>query len=483
MRSKLLYLFLSVIFLSGCTNEFSEVESDISDPDSRIYDALYRKDFSLKSKTVKTDIVQSNNLETVSFGIFNQDVFGKTKASLVSQALPVSFEIPYTVLDTASIKIESVKLYIPYFTTEDNGIIKIDSLYSNNPIKLSIYKNDYLIRDVNPESNDISERQKYYSNKTDGSNIISDDYLKKDILFLEENFKFTDSIHKVSEDISLKPGVYIESTNKVYWKEFLKGLLENNIDNNTSFNNYFRGLYIETDEINEQGSMISVKLTDAFIDINYTVENTNENYSYILNFSGNNINFFESEDIGTSGEKVYLKGNNGYLSEIEIFNRDENGDSEELENLRDSNWLINEANIVLKVDQSTKNTDLPYRLFIYNSERNSTLIDYDLDVENTNRPALSKINHLKPLQETDEGAKLYKIRITEHIKGLLRGNNNDKLIISVSSNVNIDKNEVKYDILNFEEYNTPESSVTYPKGVVLDKEDIYLEMYYSELNK
>ncbi len=90
---------------------------------------------------------------------------------------------------------------------------------------------------------------------------------------------------------------------------------------------------------------------------------------------------------------------------------------------------------------------------------------------------------MKPLQEVDSNTKLYKIRVTEHIKGLLRGNENDKLIISVSSNVNLDKNEVKYDILNFEEYNIPESSVTYPKGVILDKEDIYIEMYYSELNK
>ena len=80
--------------------------------------------------------------------------------------------------------------------------------------------------------------------------------------------------------------------------------------------------------------------------------------TYVINFSGNRINFFDDDFISIpdgneddGDEKLFLKGATGSMAVINLFNGDEEGNSAEFEDFKSKNWLINEANLVFYVDQ------------------------------------------------------------------------------------------------------------------------------------
>ena len=85
------------------------------------------------------------------------------------------------------------------------------------------------------------------------------------------------------------------------------------------------------------------------------------------------------------------------------------------------------------------NNDEPERIYLYNYEQNSALIDYFLDQSVSSLTINAKINHLEPLVRdslNDERGIKYKIRITEHLNNLiLRDSTNAKLALGVISDV------------------------------------------------
>ena len=113
----------------------------------------------------------------------------------------------------------------------------------------------------------------------------------------------------------------------------------------------------------------------------------------------------------------------------------------ELENLRNQEWLINEASLKLYVDQDKmiSGDNEPERIFIFDTESGSILVDYFDGTLNETNPINSVTSHLERLtRDSDENGEFYKIRITQHIINILnRGEENVKLGISVSQNVNI----------------------------------------------
>ena len=91
------------------------------------------------------------------------------------------------------------------------------------------------------------------------------------------------------------------------------------------------------------------------------------------------------------------------------------------------------------MNQGFSNNDEPERIYLYNYEQNSALIDYFLDQSVSSLTINAKINHLEPLVRDslndDRGIK-YKIRITEHLNNLiLRDSTNAKLALGVISDV------------------------------------------------
>ena len=129
-----------------------------------------------------------------------------------------------------------------------------------------------------------------------------------------------------------------------------------------------------------------------------------------------------------------------------------------------ANKIINEAYIEFYVDQTQNIQSEPDRIYLYNFEQSTALIDYFLDQSVSSTTINAKINHLEPLTRdgdsiTGEGIK-YKIRITEHLNNLIiRDSTNAKLGLVVTSNVG--------SIDNFSILNSGEEDIDFPSGAIL----------------
>ena len=219
--------------------------------------------------------------------------------------------------------------------------------------------------------------------------------------------------------------------------------------------------------------------------------------NFAMNFNNNRVNFLDSNfmtipegDPIDGDERLYLKGGDGSMAIINLFNGDEEGNSDELEDFKAQNWLINQAQLVFFVDQDAIMGKEPERVIIYDLNNNTPLIDYFIDQSVSATQINAKIDHLKPLERVDddpEGAGIkYKIEITEHINNIfLRDSTNVKLGLMVTSNVNtIDG----LDVLDDDDVSRVLSgAVLSPRGTVLfgnnttdEEKKVQLEIFYTE---
>lgn len=228
--------------------------------------------------------------------------------------------------------------------------------------------------------------------------------------------------------------------------------------------------------------------------------------TFQMNFAGNIINLVENNnftvtdgDSQNGDEYLYLKGGLGSMAVVNLFNGDENGDSDELEDFRSKNWLINEANIIFYVDQSLMLEDEPDRVFLYDLENKIPLRDYFLDQTIDPTSGKAVVNHLGPLERvgdesTGQGIQ-YKIRITEHLNNIYANDStNVKLGLFVTSGVSDTQNLKLKDFdetnPNFQIENIISSAVLTPKGTVLHGSNspdptkrVKLQIYYTEPNE
>ena len=189
-------------------------------------------------------------------------------------------------------------------------------------------------------------------------------------------------------------------------------------------------------------------------------------------------------DQSIGNENIYLKGGEGIISTLDLFSgfiTDDSGEEiSEFDHFKQFFYdevsdepirIINEAYIEFFVNQNFSNNDEPERIYIYNYEQNTALIDYFLDQSVSSLTINAKINHLEPLVrdslDDDKGIK-YKIRITEHLNNLiLRDSSNAKLALGVISDVASVQN---YKILNdseTEDKSLASGVILSPKGTIL----------------
>lgn len=125
--------------------------------------------------------------------------------------------------------------------------------------------------------------------------------------------------------------------------------------------------------------MFLLDLTQANITLSYTYDDfdpeteqtvTSER-DYVINLlsgtqaggiNGNAVNVFEDEmlppdvagalDSDENASRIYVKGG-ATLAEIRLFDELENGGSAIINEIKQNNWVINEANLVFYVDRET----------------------------------------------------------------------------------------------------------------------------------
>ena len=181
------------------------------------------------------------------------------------------------------------------------------------------------------------------------------------------------------------------------------------------------------------------------------------------------------------------------MMEVDLFSDGSGNDI--LGEIKSKGWLINEANLTMYVDKET--IDMgggliePSRLYLYDIETKAPVVDYFIDNSAGQKPKDQKAVHggIIEVDEDKRGIK-YKIRISEHVKNIIRNDSlNRKLGLVVSSDITNaintelrDNNELGY---------IPLSTVINPLGTVLygpspdpsnyDKR-IRLELFYTEIN-
>ena len=522
MKLNLYIILISFFIFQSCDKELTSFDSDVINSENAIDFLTGELDYSILSKSEIINPVQSNNLPSFLIGKYNHPQFGNSYANFVGQMVPADYNHDFG----DNVELDSVILSIPYYSraidTDENLDVtyEIDSVYGNNPIKISIYKNNFFLRTFDPfQSFDSS--QNYFTNGSLSNNEQIDiSQLEGQLLFEIDDFvPNANQINLTAVDTSgetyisqkLAPALRfkLNNPNNNFWETLFfnnEGLP--NLSNEPDFKEFFRGLYIKTEGLNSSGSMMLLNLasSNAKLTIHYTSDNevvnndtgsTDDNltnqHEYVLNFSGNLVNIFENENLvdvnGTNtvdgNENIYLRGGEGIITTLDLFSGSLiNDNGEEIsefdhfkdffyDNISDSpKRLINEAYIEFYVNQNFINSDEPERIFIYNYEQNTALIDYFLDQSVSSTTINAKINHLVPLIKdslNDNRGIKYKIRITEHLNNLvLRDSSNSKLGLGVMSNISSVQN---FTILGDEDSNSNNSLaagiILSPKGTIL----------------
>lgn len=490
-------IFLLVVTMISCEDEFAETGSDFVN--SIEIQPAYEMD-NLATYSEKINSVQSNGYNNYFLGKYNDPIYGTSEASILTQLI-LSESNPDFGTDP---EIDSVVLTLPFYSrqVEENEYV-LDSVYGNGSFTLNIYESNQFLRNFDPgEDGEFEESQLYYSDQLSElqSNIENTPLATSEVITPSEMTESMILFNQLTEDnidtVSVSPRIRMNLpvdyfTEKIFDESNSEFLVSNN-----SFINYLRGFYLKAEQESSENimSMFNMNGDDANITIYYRTMRAapsteiiedpelEERYeTYELNFNGNKLNLYENDfsvDLSDQNqaegeENIYLKGGEGSVGVIDLFNGPDSNDdgvSDELEELRNNNWLINEANLDFYVNEdiATSNENLINRILIYDLDNETVLEDFQRDPTASENPLTSRSIHLGRLQEKDNGDKFYRIRLTNHINNIINNNeDNVRLGLVVLDNVNtpqlIDVRESNLDILN----STISKSFTMPKGTVL----------------
>jgi len=387
----------------------------------------------------------------------------------------------------------------------DSGstVYDLDSITGNEQakFKIKVSELDYYLRSYDPNSN-FEKFQQYFSNNQIPLNF-SGKVLFNDEIQINPNelvFWNEDNPDTVDEDESktlkerLSPRLRIPLDKDFFQKKVIDNEGSEKLSNNESFKLYLKGLIIEAYDFDEPLHMI-LNFREAEVRLVYDFKKYNKNGTdddtsddeieeeekiYNLKLDGYRINSIKNEpypsnittqisDTVNNPQSVFLKGGEGIMAEIELFKNNDGVNL--LDEIKQKEWLVNEANLTMYIDQnmitSYGGIVEPNRLYLYDLKTKQPLIDYFIDETNGQKDSQKKIVH-GGIIELDENKKglLYKIKITEHVKNVIRKDStNVKLGLVVTSDISSSLNTEVKDSRQIEFI--PTASVINPFGTVL----------------
>ncbi|HEY9186188.1 MAG TPA: DUF4270 domain-containing protein [Salegentibacter sp.] len=485
--------FMAVSFvLVACDDEFSTVGGEIIENPTDVE----LRELEVKTYSKKINSVQTNNLSDYLLGVYSDPIYGETRASIFSQ-LSLTTTNPGFGDNT---KLDSVVLTIPFYSTEgesdEDGNIEysLDSIFGEGSFKLSVQESRYFLADFDPDA-DFQSRQKYYS---DQQGLIEQN-LVGDVLY--ENDDFLPSSEAIvnygydevgeADTTTTGPALRIKLPVDYFQQKIISKEGSSELSNNNNFRDYFRGLFIKAEANNEPGSLMLLNLGEGDVNLYYTYEEEETNDdgdletlekggSYQLKFGSNAVNTFEGEfpedviqaitaaDTENGDENIFLKGGEGSMAVIELFE-----DDTVLEELKENNWLINEVNLQFYVNQDLMmGAQEPDRLYIYDLENNRIIADYSFAEQfigdfNPEDPSESLKTFSQPLERNENGSGIkYNLNLTQHVNEIINNDGeNVKLGLVITQNINETANSAVRG--SGEITRVPAMSVLAPLGTVL----------------
>ncbi|MBA0885087.1 DUF4270 domain-containing protein [Flavobacterium undicola] len=514
---KIILIAISVVFLSSCDKDFNSIGDDLVGDD---HFGLEGMTHDVLSYNQKTGPVQSNNLPVNALGVYEDAVFGTTKADFVTQ---VTLSSVNPVVDMSlNPVIDNVILSVPYFshvtatdaTTGANTYV-LDSIYGpeTGKIKLSVYENGYFMRDLDP-STAFLEPQKYYSNQSsDFENLKKPIRLNDGAIAENDEFFFDNKEFEVKttvdskETITRTPPAMRLSLNKDYFKtRIIDAVAAGKLITNDVFKNYFRGLYFKVEKsgsnsarlamMNFKAGTVTVNFKEDGVEVVKNADGTTTNKpirvdrSIVLNLTGNTVSLLSNTNQpsydtaitnpnSTAGDsRLYLRGGEGSMAVLELFNKTDvrgyntdgnptvggNGVSDELEDLKElaikKKLLINEANLVFHLDATTMGLNkIPNRIYLYDLTNSAPVLDYLYDGTAVANAKTGHLIYSGILNPTNTSDKTYKIRLTSQIRNLVK--NRDAANVKLGVVITEDVNNITMNNLR--------SSLTLPGGTILTK--------------
>ncbi|WP_420570809.1 DUF4270 domain-containing protein [Kordia sp.] len=479
-----LVVLLMVLGFVACDDEFSTVGDEIIENNN--FSTELFADTQIRAYNKRLNPVQSNGMPVYQLGKNVDPVYGTTFSSLTVQASLVSDNPTFgdksqededeDMTDFEEMEVVTeVFLNIPYFSTStvnDDGEIEVevDSLYGATevPFRLRVQELTYFLRAIDENG----DPQAYFSDQDFSSNVGVTLYDNPAYLIDKDQVEVieTDANGEIVRDENdepvieetLSPRIRVELDAAFFQQRIIDNEGSIKLSNNNVFRaeDLFRGLHITADNAE---ALMMLDFQNANIEVNYVYQKVNtqgntdpsddqaepEKASFTLSLSTANIvNTFSTptftQDVTANENNLFLKGGEGSMSIIELFgpDTDNNGVADQLEEIRENGWLINDANLVFYVNRDTQVDAAidPQRIYLYNMNDNVPLDDYVVDQSvNPTSPSLSKVVHggILELDDNDEPL-LYKIRLTEHINNLIRKDStNVKLGLVSSSDIRV----------------------------------------------
>ncbi|MFT7350978.1 MAG: hypothetical protein ACI9XR_000704 [Flavobacterium sp.] len=521
-------LALLVTAIISCDKEFDELGSGVlgDNPNNYLFSKI---NSDVVAYNYATGAVQSNNLGLNALGVYTNPAFGTTKASYVSQ-LELALANP-TFNNPTSITIDSVYIYVPYFnkfvsTSADaeTSTYTLDSIRGAGNFKLGIYENGYYLRNFDA-SGQLQTPQKYYSNQASDFDAV----IGNNGVALKEitEFKFSaDEIRLTYQKDNntivkskLAPGMFLLLDKNLNDYGFFKQKIFNaptgSLTNNSSFKDYFRGIYLkaENNVSSSDGTMASLNFAGGYIQIIYhqdklpvpTSGDLRERKELRLNLAGNSVNLYEnannaaySNALATANttigdERIFIKGQQGSVAVINLFT--EAGENS-LVNLKNKGWLINEANLTFYIDKDAMgNSPEPNRIYLYNLDDNTPIVDY-FETSTSVNPKFNKLvfgGIAEKENSTDTKSSKYKIRLTAHVNNIINNDStNVRLGLAVTELITNTASASLRNPTNTEINRIPVTSVINPLGTILyggvnspnvpAAKKMKLEIYYTKPN-
>lgn len=436
-------------------------------------------------------------------GVYSDNEFGTLKASIVSQlSLPATGDA-YNY--GTNYGIDSVLMVIPYQATKEDNLtdgkpkFSIDSVFGNADVafQLGVYELKTFLNTLDPI--DPSKSAIYYSDK---------EFQKGDTPFYLGNFKVNpnDTVSYIkrympngitSYDIDtikqadLSPSIKIPLNENAIQQLFVDNAAGAEFQSLDNFQRYFRGLYIEAEALTSNKShLISLGMTNAKMIIYYSKDedeetdtdlngngvngeqNVRTKHNYEFSFGAVKSNVFKRDYTVShqSGEdRLYVQGAAGSIATIELFN------NENLSELQQNNWLINDANLIFYVDQNAASSIAPEQLFIYNYDENLQITDVMTE-------GIGAVGGL--LERDDEGKPYrYVFKITDYISRLLKSDEPLDLVKIGLKVYNPSDIPTAITDVKIREYSwTPKGVVLFGHNPSFGDKKIKLNISYSKIN-
>ncbi|PIF31898.1 uncharacterized protein DUF4270 [Flavobacterium sp. 9] len=303
--------------------------------------------------------------------------------------------------------------------------------------------------------------------------------------------------------------------NKAFFQTKILNASAANLSSDDVFQQYFKGLYFQVEKAVD-GSPSNMAFLDflkpagpAKITIKYKAKtaittdgDTTEDKVITINLTGAGTSLLKdakssvysnglaNRNKDTGDDRLYLKGGQGSVAVINLFDKTDligydsnnvlvnkpNGVSDELDEIRHNvivkKWLVNEANLVFYIDADKMKTAErePKRVYLYDLDNNTIIADYVDSSTNAIDPKQSRsiFGGIIALDATTKKGVSYKVRVTKHIRNLIKDPTikNVRLGLSVTEGIDVitsNKLRLKNDVIS----EAPRGSVMGPLGTIL----------------